>query len=78
MKKIILFSIFFCSAPVVFSQDWTLQVSSNVEIRTWKLTTKADKEERPLGGATIVLTKGTTVVSKQRWQRGFYRERAAE
>ncbi|MGZ4037791.1 MAG: hypothetical protein ACXVPQ_08185, partial [Bacteroidia bacterium] len=35
-----------------------------MELRTWKLTTKADKTEEPLSGATIVLYKGTTVVHK--------------
>lgn len=41
-----------------------LKLSSNVELRTWKLSTKAEKTEEPLMGATIVLLKGSTVVHK--------------
>jgi hypothetical protein len=64
MKKLSFIPVFFlflCS----YSQDWTLKLSSNVEIRTWKLTTKADKDERPLGGASIVLTKAGGAVVAQ-------------
>jgi tetratricopeptide (TPR) repeat protein len=45
-------------------KDWRLRLSSSVELRTWKLTTKAEKTEEPLAGATIVLLKGTEVVQK--------------
>lgn len=48
----------------VNAQEWTLKLSSNVELRTWKLTTKADKEEKPLLGASITLYKGSGIVSQ--------------
>src|SRR5688500_8275383 len=41
-----------------------LPISSNVEIRKWKLTYKSEKTEEPLGGASIVLTKAGTLVSQ--------------
>ncbi len=40
-----------------------LPISSNVEIRKWKLTYKSEKTEKSLGGASIVLTKGNSVIS---------------
>ncbi len=35
--------------------QWSLKLSSNVYLRTWKLDTKASKEEKEIGGATIAL-----------------------
>lgn len=61
MKKIFIAAALFSS---VFSlaQNWSVKISSNVELRTWKLTYKAEKKEEPLSGASIVLSKdGTTV-----------------
>ncbi len=46
------------------AQDWSLKLSSNVEIVTWKLTSTYEKEERSLQGAKIVLTKGGQVVTE--------------
>lgn len=46
------------------AQNWTLKLSSNVEIRTWKLTTKADKTEKELAGASIKLYKGSSIVTE--------------
>jgi hypothetical protein len=64
MKKPALIFLFFLFIRA-YSQEWTLKLSSNVEIRTWKLTTKADKDERALGGASIVLAKtGGAVVAQ--------------
>jgi hypothetical protein len=45
------------------AQTWSLKLSSNVELRTWKLTTKADKEEKPLAGADIKLYKGSALIN---------------
>ncbi|MBL7918329.1 MAG: carboxypeptidase regulatory-like domain-containing protein, partial [Bacteroidia bacterium] len=64
MKKGLIILLAF---PVIlFGQapNWVLKLSSNVEIRNWKLTSKAEKEEKSLGGASIVLTKGGTVVGQ--------------
>lgn len=41
-----------------------MKISSNVELRTWKLTTKAEKEEKPLLGAAITLYKGGKIVNQ--------------
>lgn len=46
------------------AQTWSLKLSSNVEIRNWKLTSTYEKEEKPLNGATIVLTKGGQTISQ--------------
>jgi hypothetical protein len=65
MKKInyllILASVF---ALNLKAQDWSLKLSSNVEIRSWKLTSTYEKEERSLGGASIVLTKVGQIVAQ--------------
>jgi len=46
------------------AQDWTLKLSSNVELRTWKLSTKADKDEKSVQGATIMLYKGASMIGQ--------------
>ena len=46
------------------AQAWKLKLSSNVELRTWKLTNKAEKEEKALGGASIKLLSGSSVVNE--------------
>ncbi|MDP3556739.1 MAG: hypothetical protein Q8T03_05140 [Bacteroidota bacterium] len=35
--------------------QWTLKLTSNVYLRTWKLDTKANKEEKEVDGATVIL-----------------------
>ncbi len=48
--------LFFVSiSAAMCAQNWQLKLSSNVYLRTWKLTTKADQEENEIGGATIAL-----------------------
>ena len=55
---------------VVFSsinamaQEWSLRLKSRVELRTFKLTNKAEVSEQGLSGASVVLYKGSTVVSQ--------------
>jgi hypothetical protein len=48
----------------VYPQNWTLKLKSNVELRTWKLTSKADKTEKPLAGAIITLLKDNSVITQ--------------
>ncbi|MBK7310697.1 MAG: hypothetical protein IPI93_07870 [Sphingobacteriaceae bacterium] len=48
----------------VWCQSWTLKLSSNVEIRNWKLNSTYEKEEKSLGGAKIVLTKAGAVIAE--------------
>lgn len=57
-----IYLIFFISE--IIAQDWSVKISSNVELRTWKLSTKADKEEKPLLGASITLYQGSKIVSQ--------------
>lgn len=63
INYIIVLSVFILN---VHAQDWKLKIHSQVELRTWKLTTKADKEEKRLPGASILLTKmnGGAIVSQ--------------
>jgi len=38
--------------------QWKLKLTSNVYLRTWKLDTKASKEEKEVDGATVTLFQG--------------------
>jgi hypothetical protein len=62
-KSIITYFLFFIIHSS-YAQDWTLKLSSNVEIRSWKLTSTYEKEERSLQGASIVLTSGSQIVTQ--------------
>src|ERR1700739_1749445 len=46
------------------AQKWMLELKSVVELRTWKLTSKAESKEDPIGGASIKLFRGATLVSQ--------------
>ncbi|MDP2387333.1 MAG: carboxypeptidase-like regulatory domain-containing protein [Bacteroidota bacterium] len=46
------------------AQSWKVEIKSNVEIRTWKLTTKIEVSEKPCLGATIKLLLNGTVVEQ--------------
>ncbi len=59
---LILSTLLFCS--VSNGQEWTLRLSSNIELRKWTLTNRVDKSEKPLGGATIILYKGETKLNQ--------------
>jgi hypothetical protein len=60
--RILLF--FLLSAYFIRSQEWSLKLSSNVELRTWKLNTAANKTEKSLSGAAIVLYRGSSIISQ--------------
>jgi hypothetical protein len=62
LKRISLIATGLVFSLNVWSQGWTLKLSSNVEIRNWKLTSTYEKEEKSLGGAKIVLSKAGAVV----------------
>lgn len=66
MLKPINFLIIFFVLLSNFSiaQEWMLKLRSQVELRKWKLTTKAEKTEKSLQGAAISLSKGSTVISQ--------------
>ncbi len=44
--------------------QWSLKLTSNVYLRTWKLETKASKEEKEIDGATITLFQGGKQISQ--------------
>src|SRR5688572_17236947 len=63
MRLIILITALLLSFRVT-SQDWSLKLRSRVELRTWKLSTRADKTEKSLTGATVVLHKGPATIAQ--------------
>jgi hypothetical protein len=64
VKKLSLIAFIVVLALRMQAQDWKLKLSSNVELRTWKLTSTYEKEERSLQGAKIVLTKSGSVIEE--------------
>jgi hypothetical protein len=64
MKKFLVGLFFTTLSLSLFSQGWELNLKSNVEIRSWKLTTKAEESLKPLAGASIKLMKGGTLVKQ--------------
>lgn len=65
MKTIPRIALFLFIVPLVCgAQNWTLELKSYVEYRTWKLTTKAESKETQLQGATIKLFQGAKLVSQ--------------
>ncbi|MBI3519450.1 MAG: hypothetical protein HY062_08860 [Bacteroidetes bacterium] len=48
----------------IHAQEWSLKLRSSVELRTFKLTNKADIREEKLAGATIALYKGSSVINQ--------------
>jgi tetratricopeptide (TPR) repeat protein len=49
---------------VLVAQDWTLKLKSTVELRTWRLTSRADKSEKSIQGASIVLHSGNAIIKE--------------
>jgi len=63
--KPIYFLYCFCILGISsIAQGWSLKLSSNVELRTWKLTSTSEKTEKGLAGASIKLLKGGAVVTQ--------------
>ncbi len=63
MKKYILF-ILVLITNIAYSQSWKVEISSNVEYKSWKLTNKSEVKTAPLNGATIKLMKGSTLIEQ--------------
>jgi hypothetical protein len=63
MKLKLILAIIFQSV-LIQAQNWKLKLSSNVEIVNWKLTSVADKSQKSLQGASIVLTKSGAVIEE--------------
>jgi hypothetical protein len=57
------FIILFFFSLTTFAQNWKLEIKSVVELRTWKLTSKAESSEDGLPGATIKMFQGSTLVT---------------
>src|ERR1700741_642891 len=66
MKQFVCILYFSFLALTGFGQNnqWTLTIKSKVELRTFKLTNKADISEVGLSGGTIALYKGSSVVTQ--------------
>lgn len=64
IKNFLLISGIFFLSNFLHGQNWMLKLKSRVELRNWKLTTKAEKSEKSLGGASVSLSKGSTVLSQ--------------
>ena len=63
MKKYILF-ILVLITNIAYSQSWKVEISSNVEYKSWKLNNKSEVKTAPLNGATIKLMKGSTLIEQ--------------
>lgn len=64
MKKQLLIITLFLLFSSLIKAQWTLKLSSNVYLRTWKLDTKANKEEKEIDGATITLFQNGKQISQ--------------
>ena len=66
MKKnqLIVFVCLLLAAMKITAQEWTLKLRSSVELRTFRLTNKADISEEKLAGATIALFKGAKLINQ--------------
>lgn len=64
MKKIVFLLVLCIFSYTAEAQDWRLKLKSNVQLRTWKLTSKSEVEEKGLAGASIALYKGASKLSE--------------
>ena len=65
MKRLFHLLAFLSVFSALRAQDtWMLEIRSNVELRTLKLTNKAEQNTKPLKGATIALYQGSSVVKQ--------------
>ncbi|MGE0567643.1 MAG: hypothetical protein AB7O73_06815 [Bacteroidia bacterium] len=59
-----LFCLIFIVSTLSHSQEWKLVLKSTVALRTWNLTTKANKSEKMAQGANIQLSDGSKILSE--------------
>ncbi len=64
MFKIRLYILFLILALNVSAQNWQLQLTSNVYLRTWKLSTKAEEDEKVIGGANVALYQNGKLITQ--------------
>ncbi|MBI2721028.1 MAG: hypothetical protein HYX39_02520 [Bacteroidetes bacterium] len=64
MKHLIKIPLILLLSTSLTQAQWFLRLSSNVELRTWKLTSKTEKEQKGVSGATISLYKSGSMVSQ--------------
>jgi hypothetical protein len=62
-KNYLFLLLLFCEL-LTYSQEWMLKLSSTVELRSWRLTSTAEKSEKALGGADIKLYKETKQIGQ--------------
>ncbi|MBP9068980.1 MAG: hypothetical protein KBG47_05700 [Bacteroidia bacterium] len=63
IKRLLLILIIFTSS-YIHSQEWSLKLKSTVQLRTWKLTSRADKDERSCQGANIQLIQNNKTIKE--------------
>jgi tetratricopeptide (TPR) repeat protein len=63
MRRILLILIAFACSNI-YSQEWSLKLKSTVQLRTWKLTSRADKDERSCEGANIQLIQDNKIIKE--------------
>jgi hypothetical protein len=58
------FIFIICVCQFANAQEWSLKLKSTVQLRTWTLTSRADKDERNIDGATIQLIQNNQVIKE--------------
>lgn len=65
-RKIFTAIVFLMYYSIADAQDWVLKIKSNVQLRSWNLTTVAVKDEVAKEGALISLYNGTVKIAETR------------
>ncbi|MEI6021003.1 MAG: hypothetical protein WCR21_07725, partial [Bacteroidota bacterium] len=63
-KHLSTFFILIVFQTAVYGQSWFLELSSRVELRTWKLNTKAEKNEDGIAGAVVTLSQNDKTIKQ--------------
>jgi tetratricopeptide (TPR) repeat protein len=63
MRRVLLLLIVIACSNI-YSQEWSLKLKSTVQLRTWKLTSRADKDERSCEGANIQLIQDNKIIKE--------------
>ena len=63
-RRLSIFFLFLLLQIVSHGQSWFLELSSRVELRTWKLTTKSEKNEDGIGGALVTLSQNDKTIKQ--------------
>lgn len=71
-KQKLLWIAFLACASFSNAQNWSLKITSHIGFRKYIVDTKAIKDETVLGGASVKLYKGTTMVDQSVTDGGGY------